>query len=113
MIEFGAGGNIVHNDPEPSTATAGEGSGNATSNGNEGENTNGESTNGETANGEGAAEGSAGPTPQVVPPTPAEARRRKRRAKGWFCPVCRQRKSFSSFSLQFFAVGTRINETNG
>ncbi|KAI9438588.1 hypothetical protein H4582DRAFT_1949601 [Lactarius indigo] len=26
-----------------------------------------------------------------VPPNP----RRKRRAKGWFCPVCRQRKSFS------------------
>ncbi|KDQ58442.1 hypothetical protein JAAARDRAFT_34241 [Jaapia argillacea MUCL 33604] len=71
MVEFGAGGNIVHNDaPEP--AAPGEGSGDAT-----GQN-------------EGAAEGE-GPSPSAiaVPPPPIPSRR-KRKAKGWFCPVCRQ-----------------------
>ncbi|KAK7681388.1 hypothetical protein QCA50_015480 [Cerrena zonata] len=92
MIEFGAGGNIVHNDAEPSTATAGDSSGNTVANVNEGEAANAESTNAnaEGANGEAPAEGSAGPTQPVVTTTPAETRRRKRRAKGWFCPVCRQ-----------------------
>ncbi len=34
-----------------------------------------------------------GPTAQVLPPTPAPQNpRRKRRAKGWTCPVCRQRE---------------------
>lgn len=38
----------------------------------------------------GGADGTAAPTaPSAVPERPAT--RRKRRAKGWFCPVCRQR----------------------
>ncbi|KAH7886855.1 hypothetical protein F5I97DRAFT_1063025 [Phlebopus sp. FC_14] len=61
MVEFGAGGNIVHAE-DTTTANAGA-EGSATS---------------------AAAEGAAAPS--VVPPTP----RRKRKAKGWFCPVCRQ-----------------------
>ena len=93
MIEFGAGGNIVHNDPEPTTTSAGEGSGNATAGVPEGESANGDGTTAETPNGEAPAEGSAGPAQPVVTTPPAETRRRKRRAKGWFCPVCRQRKS--------------------
>ncbi|KAI0764588.1 hypothetical protein BD413DRAFT_168918 [Trametes elegans] len=78
MIEFGAGGTIVHNDGE-TTATGGE-----------------------TAPAEGGAEanteGGAGTataadvTPAPAPPIPTVQAnpRRKRKAKGWFCPVCRQ-----------------------
>ncbi|KAF8439129.1 hypothetical protein L210DRAFT_3646627 [Boletus edulis BED1] len=66
MIEFGAGGNITHNEATNGTgadATAGEGSGAANTSPTEGTN-----------------------VPTVTPPNP----RRKRKAKGWFCPVCRQ-----------------------
>ena len=70
MVEFGAGGNIVHNETTNGTATAGA----------EGEGGSG------AANTSGATEGSNPPT--VTPPNP----RRKRKAKGWFCPVCRQRQ---------------------
>lgn len=58
MVEFGAGGNIIHPE-ETAIATAG----------------------GETS----AIEASA-----PVPTTIAQNIRRKRKAKGWFCPVCRQ-----------------------
>ncbi|KAJ8592960.1 hypothetical protein M405DRAFT_638743 [Rhizopogon salebrosus TDB-379] len=61
MVEFGAGGNIVHAEDTPAPTTGGEGS--------------------ETA----VTEGSA-PVPSVTP----QNLRRKRKAKGWFCPVCRQ-----------------------
>jgi len=73
MVEFGAGGQLVHAEETPAVApsanaaatgeAAGEGSG---------------------ANGEEAA-----PTPAPQPATPRPTRR-KRKAKGWFCPVCRQ-----------------------
>lgn len=76
MVEFGAGGNIVHN--EATNATAGTGA----------EVTAGEGGSG-AANTSGATEGIIPPT--VTPPNP----RRKRKAKGWFCPVCRQRQYFS------------------
>ncbi|KAI0676551.1 hypothetical protein C8Q78DRAFT_1065345 [Trametes maxima] len=78
MIEFGAGGTIVHNDSDTNAP------------------------GGEAAPAEGtaeaAAEGAAGPavapdaTPAPAPPIPTiQANpRRKRKAKGWFCPVCRQ-----------------------
>ncbi|KAG6377526.1 hypothetical protein JVT61DRAFT_15336 [Boletus reticuloceps] len=68
MVEFGAGGNITHNEATNGTgtdATAGEGSGAANTSATEGTN-----------------------PPTVTPPNP----RRKRKAKGWFCPVCRQRQ---------------------
>jgi hypothetical protein len=71
MVEFGAGGNIVHNEATNATATAGA------------ETTAGEGGSG-AANTSGATEGTNPPT--VTPPNP----RRKRKAKGWFCPVCRQ-----------------------
>ncbi|KIJ59398.1 hypothetical protein HYDPIDRAFT_118626 [Hydnomerulius pinastri MD-312] len=65
MVEFGAGGNIVHAED---TAAA----------------------NGGTEAAEGGATAAAATeapaAPSVVPPNP----RRKRKAKGWFCPVCRQ-----------------------
>jgi hypothetical protein len=69
MVEFGAGGNITHNDTNGTgnagaETTAGDGSG--------------------AANTSGATEGTNPPT--VTPPNP----RRKRKAKGWYCPVCRQ-----------------------
>lgn len=74
MVEFGAGGNIVNNEESNTNAgantAAGEGGSGA-------------------ANTSGVTEGTNPPT--VTPPNP----RRKRKAKGWFCPVCRQRWYFS------------------
>ncbi|KAF9219526.1 hypothetical protein BS17DRAFT_789183 [Gyrodon lividus] len=68
MVEFGAGGNIVHTEDSNASANAGtEGAGEG------GANTNASATEGAAA-------------PSVVHPNP----RRKRKAKGWFCPVCRQ-----------------------
>jgi len=69
MVEFGAGGNIVHAEDNNAATNAG---------------TDGAGDGGANANTSGAVEGAAVPT--VVPPNP----RRKRKAKGWFCPVCRQ-----------------------
>ncbi|KAH0835944.1 hypothetical protein J3R83DRAFT_9867 [Lanmaoa asiatica] len=71
MVEFGAGGNIVHN--EDTNATANAGADAAAGEGGSG-----------GANASGVAEVTNSPT--VTPPNP----RRKRKAKGWFCPVCRQ-----------------------
>ena len=76
MIEFGAGGQITHNESE-TNATGAEGAG--------AEGTAGDG-NAEGAATAPAAEG-APPVPVAAPPNP----RRKRKAKGWFCPVCRQR----------------------
>lgn len=76
MVEFGAGGNITQSDATPTTP-AGAG-------GEEGGNAN-------------AGEGvTAVPTPSggvtlTVNGVVTNARR-KRKAKGWFCPVCRQRE---------------------
>ena len=42
-------------------------------------------------------------TPNVLPIAPVPPNpRRKRRAKGWFCPVCRQRKSSPRRSILLF-----------
>ncbi|KIJ37016.1 hypothetical protein M422DRAFT_260663 [Sphaerobolus stellatus SS14] len=72
MIEFGAGGQVTHNE-EPAPATTG-----AT----------------DAAGGDATATGEASGTGgDAAPPTPAPApprTRRKRKPKGWFCPVCRQ-----------------------
>ena len=85
MIEFGAGGTIVHNESEtnaPGTEGGAAGEGAATE---------GATDAAPAAEGEGAA-------PAVpAPPVPTvQAPRRKRKAKGWFCPVCRQRAFPSS-----------------
>ncbi|KAF8962629.1 hypothetical protein BDZ97DRAFT_1662708 [Flammula alnicola] len=62
MVEFGAGGNITQA-PEPVANEAAGGAGGA------------------------GAHGAGATTPAA---TPVAAQRRKRKAKGWFCPVCRQ-----------------------
>jgi hypothetical protein len=71
MVEFGAGGTLVHadNEPTPTTPTAATEGGAATA---------------------GTPAGDQTPTPTTSPPLPLP--RRKRKAKGWFCPVCRQRE---------------------
>ncbi|KIK95570.1 hypothetical protein PAXRUDRAFT_374558 [Paxillus rubicundulus Ve08.2h10] len=69
MVEFGAGGNIVHSEDSNVATNAGMA---------------GAGDGGANANTSGSAE--AASVPIVVPPNP----RRKRKAKGWFCPVCRQ-----------------------
>lgn len=67
MVEFGAGGNITQAEEEAPTA------------------------GGDAAADAPANEGDrAGPTAAATAAAPT-AGRRKRRAKGWFCPVCRQR----------------------
>lgn len=64
MVEFGAGGNITQA-TEPVGGTAGDD----------------------------ATPGGASATAPGAPATTTIGQRRKRKAKGWFCPVCRQRKS--------------------
>ncbi|KAG1736083.1 uncharacterized protein EDB91DRAFT_1142664 [Suillus paluster] len=61
MVEFGAGGNIVHSEDTTATTTGSD-------------------------RGEGAATEGSAPPPITIP----QNIRRKRKAKGWFCPVCRQ-----------------------
>ncbi|KAF5379108.1 hypothetical protein D9615_005951 [Tricholomella constricta] len=64
MVEFGAGGNITQvEEPVATTAAAADAAGNA------------------------AAPADNAPT---TPAAPTPNTRRKRKAKGWFCPVCRQ-----------------------
>ncbi|KAI8976683.1 hypothetical protein BD414DRAFT_496235 [Trametes punicea] len=77
MIEFGAGGTIVQNDSETAPAATEAA---AVEAGTEG--------NAEGATGAPNAEA----TPVQPPPIPTVQAnpRRKRKAKGWFCPVCRQ-----------------------
>jgi len=68
MVEFGAGGNIVQ--PEEPVAPA-------------------DGSAAERAEGSNA-EPAAAATTAITTPIVANATRRKRKAKGWFCPVCRQ-----------------------
>ena len=82
MIEFGAGGTITHQESE-TNATTGTEATPATDNG----------TTPQPA-ADGAAPGSEANAPQ---PTP----RRKRKAKGWFCPVCRQRRFLALYEGDF------------
>lgn len=71
MVEFGAGGTLVHTETEASPSTGDQvnnsGAGNTETN---------------------SATGNLAPVPPTIPS------RRKRKAKGWFCPVCRQRELF-------------------
>ena len=72
MIEFGAGGQLTHNDDAAAAGTPADGA---------------------AGDGAAAGEGSGTNGGDTVPPTPAPApprQRRKRKPKGWFCPVCRQ-----------------------
>lgn len=108
MIEYGAGGQITHSEapgdavtppvPAPSSPVAPQGQ----ENGTQGEEdiTAARSADGPAADDENgpAPSGSEAnaPQPQVAAmPTPAiptvGTARRKRKAKGWACPVCRQR----------------------
>lgn len=71
MVEFGAGGNITQPTQVEVTPSGSE----------------------TAADGAAAANGTSGvAAPATSPITPTNTRR-KRKAKGWFCPVCRQRKS--------------------
>lgn len=84
MIEFGAGGQIVQSESAAAETPAPA----------EGDHTETQDENaGQTAAApEQPVEATQLPTsiPTVVPTANT---RRKRKAKGWFCPVCRQRKS--------------------
>ncbi|KAI0346669.1 hypothetical protein BDW22DRAFT_1352835 [Trametopsis cervina] len=85
MIEFGAGGQIVQAN-EPTTASGADGEAAETPNETPA------ATPGETGTegAETAAAAAAAPTPTTPTVQPTTATRRKRKAKGWFCPVCRQ-----------------------
>ncbi|CDZ97878.1 Predicted E3 ubiquitin ligase [Phaffia rhodozyma] len=73
MVEFGAGGKVMRRE-EAADGLTGTGEGTA-----------GEGT-GAGQGAEGTTEGQA----QETVLTPAQERRRKKKVKGWFCPVCRQ-----------------------
>ncbi|KAF8524375.1 hypothetical protein BU17DRAFT_74828 [Hysterangium stoloniferum] len=75
MVEFGAGGQLVHADEAPAETPAAAPAGEAPA---EGSGAPGEDS---------AAPSTPAPQPAAAPRTTA---RRKRKAKGWFCPVCRQ-----------------------
>ncbi len=108
MIEFGAGGTIVQASEGTAAGTNPPGEGEAA-----------ESPE-ENAAGAGAADTTAtdgGPTATgtgtsaispIAPVMPPATTRRKRKAKGWFCPVCRQRKS-RLFSLHLFLFSFEMN----
>jgi hypothetical protein len=83
MVEYGAGGQLVH--PTEGTETTAA-TGPAGADAAEGEApAEGSGTN---AEGDGAAAVAPAPAPAQAPRPP----RRKRRAKGWYCPICRQCK---------------------
>lgn len=71
MVEYGAGGTITQAAEE--TAPGGDAP----------------ASNGASNSTDGTANNNAG-TAAAQPPAAAAATRRKRKAKGWFCPVCRQ-----------------------
>lgn len=71
MVEFGAGGQLTH-EIEGTNATAATGA------------------EGAAADGANGTENQAAAT--GAPTTDQPRPRRKRKAKGWFCPVCRQRE---------------------
>ena len=73
MVEFGAGGTIAQPDDTTNNSPSGVAQGGDTT---------ASTVPGTTASGEVLAAST------VAPPNP----RRKRRAKGWTCPVCRQRQ---------------------
>ncbi|CDO70530.1 hypothetical protein BN946_scf184569.g73 [Trametes cinnabarina] len=83
MIEFGAGGTIVQNDSEITAAPGAEG---VAAEGATEVGANAEGT--AAANGTPPAETATAQSPPI--PTVQANPRRKRKAKGWFCPVCRQ-----------------------
>lgn len=111
MIEFGAGGTITHSESDPASESvpaggeanaAAEGAAdgtdvNVTVTGSEG------AANGEPV--EGAAPAPAPIAAQPIAPVPQNPRR-KRRAKGWFCPVCRQREYQPTLVLSFICRRT-------
>ncbi|KAG5634159.1 hypothetical protein H0H81_003120 [Sphagnurus paluster] len=75
MVEFGAGGNITQaEEPVVSGGDAGE---------------NAAGTDAAAADSAAPADGATA-TPAPTPAAPTPTTRRKRKAKGWFCPVCRQ-----------------------
>lgn len=86
MVEYGAGGQLIHpaEDTDAAAANLG-GAGVDAADGDGGVEAN--------VDGEPASTPAQAPTPTVVPRPP----RRRRRAKGWYCPVCRQRKLLMSF----------------
>ena len=80
MVEFGAGGQIVHNDEPTEASTTAPVTSPTT-----------EGASGVVSPPVSAAPGTSPETQPLAPAVaPVPARPRKRRAKGWFCPVCRQ-----------------------
>jgi hypothetical protein len=72
MVEFGAGGTITHTEVPETTP------------------------NGEAAEPPAAAPAAEDPIANAANPAAPNQRTRKRKAKGWFCPMCRQRKLHST-----------------
>jgi hypothetical protein len=92
MIEFGAGGTVVQaEEPAPAAVVPATDGANPTL-----------PTSANVDLEAGNAVPSATPVVAPTPPVPA-APRRKRKAKGWFCPVCRQREFPSLWSPKVYS----------
>ena len=104
MIEFGAGGTVTQNDAD---ATANNATTAAVPPAGAAANENAE--NAEGTNGENDPNGAQAVPVTVPPPVPAQPPRRKRKAKGWYCPVCRQRAYFLFLRFKILHSIHRIN----
>jgi hypothetical protein len=87
MIEFGAGGQVTQATEDTRSASCAPTTPGANPN----------ATEGELEAGLAGQQGAGGAGAAAPAATPA-APRRKRKAKGWFCPVCRQREFLCSSS---------------
>lgn len=100
MVEYGAGGQLIH-PTEGTDTTAATGPAGA-----------------DAAEGEAPAEGSgtnaegdrAAAAPAAPAPVPRPLRR-KRRAKGWYCPICRQCKCIPLFDYCALEYSVNVSIT--
>ncbi|PSR78010.1 hypothetical protein PHLCEN_2v7605 [Hermanssonia centrifuga] len=88
MIEFGAGGTIVQASESTAAGTNPPGEGEATESPEE--NAAGAADTTATDGGPATAGTGTSAISPIAPVMPPATTRRKRKAKGWFCPVCRQ-----------------------
>ncbi|KAJ9120846.1 hypothetical protein QFC22_002780 [Naganishia vaughanmartiniae] len=89
MIEFGAGGKVARREEPAATVDIATGSAGLTS-------------------GATGGDGGAADTPSAPAPAATTRERRKRKVKGWFCPVCRQPYT----SLLRLALPAPANQAN-
>jgi hypothetical protein len=99
MVEFGAGGQITHATEPAVPAPVAVAADNGTGDGANGTTSGSAGTTGDGSNIGTGAMSVGSPSAPALPPVTTTTRR-KRKAKGWFCPVCRQRKFLLASSIK-------------